>query len=260
MTTDLIHHAFRGRTVRVLVDEHDQPWFVASDVAAVLGYSATSAMTRRLDEDDKGVRVLHTLGGDQTMTVITEPGLYVAVIGSQAPSATEFKRWITHEVLPTIRRTGAYGEPFAPDLSSPAGVVAMAEQFLATARALAESQQRVALLEPRAQVADELLDASGDMSVADAAKSLARSGAQIGSGRLFQVLHELGWIYRGGDSRWHVKQTAIETGRMAALPQSHYHPGTGERVIDAPQPRVTPKGVEFLLRHLSPSRHLVAVG
>lgn len=258
MSTDLIQHAFHGQAVRVVTDEHEEPWFVAADVARILGYRMASDMTRRLDPEDRGTRLMRTPSGDQDMTVITEPGLYAAVMGSMVESAREFKRWITHDVIPTIRRTGSYATP-ALDLSSPAGVVALAEQFLATARALAVSEDRVAYLEPRAAVADELLDATGDLSVADAAKALARSGAALGSTRLFRVLSDLGWIYRGGDARWHVKQTAIETGRMAALPQSHYHPGTGERVIDAPQPRVTPKGIAYLLGHLAHDRHLVAV-
>src|SRR5699024_1904545 len=99
--------------------------------------------------------------------------------------------------------------------------------------------------EPRAEVADRLLDADGDLSVADAAKALTRAGVETGATRLFKALAGLRWIYRGkADGRWRVYQTAIETGYMAALPQSHFHPRTGDLVIDAPQPRITPKGLQ----------------
>lgn len=86
-----------------------EPWFVAKDVAEVLGYGLATNMTRRLDEDEKGIRLSHTLGGEQNLTVINESGLYSAIIGSQKPEAKAFKKWVTSEVLPTIRKTGRYG-------------------------------------------------------------------------------------------------------------------------------------------------------
>lgn len=100
---------FGAMPVRVITDDSGELWFVGSDVATILEYSATSAMNRRLDEDDKGVRELHTPGGAQQMTVISEPGFYTAIIGSQSAKAAPVKRWLTHEVLPSIRRTGGYG-------------------------------------------------------------------------------------------------------------------------------------------------------
>jgi phage regulator Rha-like protein len=113
-------------------------------------------------------------------------------------------------------------------------------------RELAES--RVLVLEPKAEVADRLLDAEGDLSVRDAAQSLTRAGIKVGERRLFSVLATKGWIKRAvGDGRYRVLQTAIESGYMSVLPQSHYHPRTGILVIDPPQPRVTPKGLQRLL-------------
>lgn len=99
---------FQGRQVRtVLVD--GELWFVGADVARVLGYSATAAMTRSIEDDERGVQTLHTPSGDQDMTVVNEPGLYSAILRSRVPQAKAFKRWVTHEVLPRIRRTGQYG-------------------------------------------------------------------------------------------------------------------------------------------------------
>lgn len=92
-----------------------EPWFVAADVARLLGYSSTSAMTRSLEDDEKGVHSLHTPGGDQDFTVVSESGLYSAIFRSRVVGAHQFKRWVTREVLPEIRRTGSYGA--APALS-----------------------------------------------------------------------------------------------------------------------------------------------
>ena len=108
MSTDLMPFAYDGAQVRVLTDEHGDPWFVASDVAKILGYRDAANLTRRLDDEDRGTRSVSTPSGTQSMSTINEAGLYAAVLGSQVPAARPFKRWVTHEVLPEIRRTGSY--------------------------------------------------------------------------------------------------------------------------------------------------------
>ncbi|MEU9805068.1 phage antirepressor KilAC domain-containing protein [Mycobacterium sp. NPDC050853] len=117
-----------------------------------------------------------------------------------------------------------------------------------TARRVEALTERVAELEPKAEVADKLLDAAGDLSVRDAAQALTRAGIEVGATRLFAELERRGWIRRSGeDGRYRVLQSAIETGYMSVLPQSHEHPKTGVRVLDPPQPRVRPKGIQRLL-------------
>ncbi len=93
-----------GRVRTVNIDEN--PWFVSVDVCTALGVSRTAV--RRLDEDEKGVRSMHTLGGTQRLAVVNEYGLYNLILGSRKPEAKDFKRWITHEVIPSIRKNGAY--------------------------------------------------------------------------------------------------------------------------------------------------------
>lgn len=90
-----------------------EPWFVAQDVAAALDYSVAKDMTRNLDDDEKGGQIVPTLGGDQEMTVINESGLYSAILKSRKPEAKAFKKWVTSEVLPSIRKTGSYTAPSA---------------------------------------------------------------------------------------------------------------------------------------------------
>lgn len=233
-------------------DEHGEPWFVAKDVTDVLGIANGRDAIGRVDPDGVGTTdVIDAMGRTQTASTVNEAGLYELIFQSRRPEARDFRRWVTTEVLPSIRRTGSYSATPVPDLTTPAGVLAMAEMFTDTARRLVASEARVADLTPRAEVADRMLDATGDLSVADAAKALVRAGVPTGRDRLYQSLADIGWTYRGSDGRWRVKQAAIETGRMAVLPQTHYHPRTGELVTDAPQPRVTPKGVAELMRRLS---------
>ncbi|MDG4791922.1 phage antirepressor KilAC domain-containing protein [Micromonospora sp. WMMD1102] len=114
------------------------------------------------------------------------------------------------------------------------------------------AEAQLAIAAPAADAWNTLAAADGDWSVADAAKVLSRDPAvRLGQGRLFTVLFQLGWTFRQkGDGRWRVYQDQINAGRMSELPSSHYHPRTGELVIDPPQVRVKAKGLAFLLQHL----------
>lgn len=111
--------------VRV-VERSGEPWFVAADVCRALGLDSTGKALTRLDDDEKGVNSIHTLGGSQMMTIINESGLYALVLGSRKPEAKAFKRWVTHEVLPAIRRTGRYETPGAEGIT-PAMVLEAAQ-------------------------------------------------------------------------------------------------------------------------------------
>ena len=105
----VIPFKFETREIRTLLVD-DQPWFVVADVSAALEYSVPSAMTRHLDEDEKGVSIVHTPGGDQEMLVINESGLYSAILRSRKAEAKRFKKWVTAEVLPAIRKHGRYDD------------------------------------------------------------------------------------------------------------------------------------------------------
>ncbi len=112
MSTELIPFDFEGQQVRVVTDAQGEPWFVAADVLSTLTLDRKAL--ERLDADEKGVSSIHTLGGDQEMTIVNEPGLYGLVLGSRKPEAKRFKRWVTHEVLPAIRKTGSYSMSRTP--------------------------------------------------------------------------------------------------------------------------------------------------
>lgn len=104
--SNVIPFNFNSNKIRVIMGDDGEPWFVASDVLGTLGLDRKAL--ERLDDDEKGVSSIHTLGGHQEMTTVNEPGMFSLVLGSRKPAAKEFKRWVTHEVLPSIRKTGAY--------------------------------------------------------------------------------------------------------------------------------------------------------
>lgn len=176
---------YSGQQVRtVLID--GEPWFVAADVARILGYSATAAMTRSLDDDERGVQALHTPSGDQSMTVINEPGLYSSIMRSTQPEAKAFKRWVTHEVLPSIRKTGQFGSQLPTTLAE-------ALEFAAVeARKIEALELQAALDAPKVAAYDQLMDADGFYTM----EATAKLGG-IGRTTLFRSLRDAGVIQSG---------------------------------------------------------------
>lgn len=233
---------FEGQHVPVVSDENGEPWFVATNVASILGYRMASDMTRRLDEDEKGTRSVRTPGGPQMASVISEAGLFAAILGSRVEGAKRFKRWVTHDVLPQIRKTGSYG---TPALSGPELMAAALIEAQAT---LARHEATVRELTPRAEAWDALADTAGDYSMRDAAQILSRDhGIDIGQNRLAKYLREIAWV----DSHAIPYQRQIDIGRLRSRARYYTHARTGERVLADPQIRITPKGVEELRRLLT---------
>ena len=117
MKQQLVPFDFKGSQVRVVTDAQGEPWFVAADVLSTI--SLDRKALERLDDDEKGVNSIHTPGGTQEMTTVNEPGLYALVLGSRKAEAKRFKRWVTHEVLPAIRKTGSYAVSAMAALPAP---------------------------------------------------------------------------------------------------------------------------------------------
>lgn len=240
----------------VLVD--GEPWFVAGDVAGVLGYSATAAMTRSMDDDEKGVQILHTPGGDQQVTVISEPGLYDAILRSRVPGAQQFKRWIKHEVLPTIRQSGSYA--VQPRHSLPQTYAEALRELADTAERAEAAEREVAVLAPPAAAWDELASGTGDYTVSDAAKILARGGVCTGPRKLYAYLcDDVGWVFRRA-GRWQAMQSAINAGYVVErITGGYFDDITGERKQGDPQVRITAKGIEKLFALMRAPRTLAVV-
>lgn len=120
MSTELIPFDFEGRPIRVITDAQGEPWFVAADVCAVLELPNTTRALARLDPDEQALISIQGISrGNDQVNVVNEPGLYSLVLGSRKPEAKRFKRWVTHEVLPAIRKTGRYVLSGTPALPAP---------------------------------------------------------------------------------------------------------------------------------------------
>ncbi|GAA1887563.1 hypothetical protein GCM10009837_06590 [Streptomyces durmitorensis] len=234
----------------VMIDA--KPWWLATDVCAVLSISNVGNALSRVDEADKSsIRIADGTPGNPNKAIVNESGLYDLVLDSRKPEARAFRRWITDEVVPSLRQTGSYSvEPAAPALPQDyeEALVALLGQVRETKALTA----KVAELEPAATSWNVLASTEGDFAVGDAAKILSRDPQiMLGRNRLFTVLADYRWTYRQvSDNRVRAMQTAIETGRLSEIPMSHYHPRSGELVLDAPQLRVTTKGLHELHKRL----------
>ncbi len=155
---------------RVTLDEEGNPWFIAADACMRLELGNTSQAIARLDEDEKGVISIDTLGGAQTLATISEAGLYTLVLGSRKPEAKSFKRWVTHEVLPSIRKMGSYMAPAAADVPK---TFAQALRLAADQAEKIEAQQRqLAAQQPAVEFVASFVDAKATKGIREVAKVL----------------------------------------------------------------------------------------
>jgi prophage antirepressor-like protein len=246
--SDLTPYDFEGATVRV-ASRGGGLWFVSTDVCGVLGLHHAGSAMRILDADEKGVHKTHTLGGMQELSIISEPGFYKLVGRSRKPEARRFDRWVRHEVLPSLRRTGAYGPASQPiDLTDSNFVLklleAQATKALAEGKRADAAEQRVAVLAPRAAALDELAASSGSASISEAAKLL-----NVKQGRFFSYLEEKQWIFRRLDSdgtpgRWLARAEPLDRKWLEHAATSYLN-RYGDRVMDR-QVRVTAAGIARL--------------
>lgn len=246
--SEMIPLAFEGVEVRA-EDRDGSAWFVGADVCRALGIRHVATAMKRLDPDEKGVAKNHTLGGLQDLTVISEAGVYKLLARSSKPEAKRFDRWVRHEVLPTLRRTGSYtmgAGAGAVDLRDPAQLAAVAAQL---AGMVQEGQQRIARLQPVADAYERIADGTGAMSITEAAKALKVPPRQMG-----EWLRDRRWVYRVGEKGpWMAYQRFIASG---LLEHRVIEIGSGEdpalpgKVVT--QVRVTARGLARLALLLTP--------
>ena len=244
---EIIPFNYNDTSIRVRAED-GEPIFVAKDIAPILGYKDAAAMTRYLDADEKGLSKWQTPGGYQNLGHVTEPGLYSAIMRSTSPESRPFRRWVTHEVLPSIRKTGTYtvGQPI--ELTGPE---LMAKALIEANSTLQAQAQALLEAKPKVEAFEAFLSSNGDYSVGEAAKVLARDHQIVtGEKRLFSQLEAWGWIYRNAKGRPICKQSQIENGRLAHKARFYIDWKSGEQVMATPQVRITAKGIEAIAKKI----------
>lgn len=181
--------------IRTIIKE-GQPWFVAKDISNILGYSETNRMTSRLDEDESISTKLE--GMNMNSTLINESGLYNAVLGSNKLQAKQFKKWVTSEVLPTIRKHGAYmtDHTIEKALMDPDFLIKLATNLKEEKFKRLEAENKIELNKPKVVFADAVSVSHTSILVGDLAKILKQNGIDIGANRLFERLRTEGYLIR----------------------------------------------------------------
>ena len=232
---------FESHEVRSLL-LNNEPWFVGKDVAEALGYSkARNAIATHIDsEDKKDAPIQGTLGGVQEMTVINESGLYSLVLSSKLPSAKKFKRWVTSEVLPALRKTGQY------QVKELSGSELMARALIEAQNVLAAKDKVIEEMKPKVVFADAVATSHTSILVGELAKILKQNGIDMGQKRLFAWLREKGYLIKRQGTDYNMPtQKAMDLG-LFEIKEGSYVNGSGVN-ITTKTPKVTGKGQQYFI-------------
>jgi len=234
--SNIIPFNYNSNQIRIIVKD-GEPWFIAKDVCDILEISNSRDAISRLDDDEKDVAIADTPGGMQSMTVISESGVYALIFTSRKPEAENFKRWIRKEVIPSIRKHGAYMTPETIEK-----VLLNPDTIIQLATALKEERQRRLALEPKAEAYDAFMDGSNLQTMNDVAKCLG-----IGRNKLFKFLREEK-IMRANNTPY---QEYIDRGYFEVKEKPIQ---MGDSVINYAQTYVAAKGVDYIRKLLDRSR------
>lgn len=244
MSNEIVPQAFTSQefgTIRAMRGEDGEPWFIAKDVCDALGLGRQQDSTRYLDDDEKGECLVNTPSGEQRMVTVSEAGLYSLILRSRKPEAREFKRWVTHDVLPSIRREGGY--MVARQDETPEQT--MARAVLIAQKTIERKDARIAELEPKALFADAVAASDGTCLVGELAKMLRQNGVEVGQNRLFEVLRNDGFLGKSGSNRNVPTQRAMEMGLFRIKETAITH-SDGHVTINR-TPKVTGKGQRYFV-------------
>ena len=227
--------------VRAIQSVAGEPMLVAKDICAVLGLGRQQDSTRYLDDDEKGECLVNTTSGAQKMVCVTEPGFYKLVMRSRKPEAKAFQRWVTHEVLPALRRDGGYmvARDETPEQT-------MARAVLLAQATIDRQRDRIAELEPKALFADAVAASDGTCLVGELAKMMRQNGVDVGQNRLFAMLREDGYLGNVGQNRNVPTQRAMDLGLFRLKETAVTH--SDGHVTISRTPKVTGKGQQYFIR------------
>lgn len=246
--------SFENQKVRTLtIDE--KPYFVGKDVADILGYSnPRDALIKHVDEEDKRSEIVKSSQLSQNTTgftnvdLITESGVYSLIFGSKLPNAKKFKRWVTSEVLPTIRKHGAYmtDEKAFDVVHNKTGLADLLQQ---AADQLKQKDIEIAEMKPKALFADSVATSHTTILIGELAKILRGNGIDIGANRLFAWMREHGYLINRKGSDWNMPtQKSMDLG-LFKIKETTINHSNGSTSISK-TPKVTGKGQQYFVNKL----------
>ena len=220
---------------------NNEPWFVGKDVAEALGYkNSKNAVPTHVDEEDKLSTQIEYTGQKRNVTVINESGLYSLILSSKLPSAKKFKRWVTSEVLPALRKTGQY------QVKELSGQELMAKALIEAQSVLAAKDKVIEEMKPKVVFADAVATSHTSILVGELAKILKQNGIDMGQKRLFAWLREKGYLIKRQGTDYNMPtQKAMELG-LFEIKEGSYVNGSGVN-ITTKTPKITGKGQQYFI-------------
>lgn len=240
MNNEIQKFDFKGAPLRTLTDKAEEPWFVAKDVCDILEISNPSDALKRLDDDE---RSRFNLGRQGETNIVNEAGLYVLVLGSRKPEAHEFQRWVTHEVLPSIRKHGGYmagQERMTPEQMALASMRWLQSKVDEQAKQLKAQEGKVLF-------ANAVETARTSILVGDFAKILKSNGIDIGPRRLFAWLREHGWLIKAKGSSWNMPTQKAMDLHLFEVKETTISHSDGHTTINK-TPKMTGKGQTYFAK------------
>lgn len=237
---------FDGSGIRTLTID-DEPYFVGKDVAQVLGYSnPRDAIAKHVDAEDRNTVAIRDGKGNPNQTVINESGLYSLILGSKLPEAKRFKRWVTSEVLPALRKHGVYANAQTAEklISDPDFLIRTFQALKEEREARRQLELQNAQMKPKALFAEAVETSSTSILIGDMAKLLRQNGVEVGQRRLFDWLRTNGWLMKTGESRNMPTQKAMEKGYFEIRERTISNPDGSVRITKTT--KVTGKGQVWL--------------
>lgn len=239
---------FNYNSIEVRTIQKDgEPWFVLKDVCQVLGMHNSRMVADRLDADEKGVSQIDTLGGKQEMTIISESGLYNVILRSDKPEAKPFRKWVTSEVLPTIRRHGMYATPDTVEqmLADPDTAIKLLTTLKEERAARMALEAQAEADKPKVLFADAVSASHTSILVGDLAKLLRQNGVDIGQNRLFRFLRDNGYLCSHGERYNLPTQRSMDRGWFQVKETTINQPDGSIRVTRTL--KVTGKGQQYFI-------------
>ena len=231
------------------IEKDGEPWFVGKDVAAALGYKEpTKAAREKVDDDDKGVSKIDTPSGIQAMTIINESGLYSLVLSSKLPTAKKFKRWVTNEVIPSIRKHGAYMTPETLEkvLLSPDTLMQLAQNLKDEQEKRKALEAQIESQKPAVLFTGAVETSKTSILIGELAKMLKQNGINIGQNRLFEWLRQNGYLIKRNGTDYNMPtQRSMDMGLFEIKETTINNPDGSIKISKTP--KVTGKGQVYFI-------------
>lgn len=243
---DIQTFQYQDKPIRT-IQKDGEPWWVLKDVCEVLELSTPSRVAERLDIDEKGMSLIHTPGGNQEMAVVNESGLYNVILRSDKPQAKPFRRWVTWEVLPSIRKHGGYLTPEKVEeaLLNPDTLIRLATDLKTEREKRMQLEEQAHKDRPKVLFADAVSVSEDGILIGALAKIIKQNGYDIGQKRLFEWMRKNDFLMKSGRDYNLPTQKAMELQLFKIKERTISNPDGSVRITKTVL--VTGKGQQYFI-------------